>query len=157
MQPDERVFREHIAKGPFLSGVERGRWRLISIDWPHAIIAVSAAPRENGLAEYALRFELSDYPQSGPTAQPWNVEKNIPLESEKRPCGKSRVSLAFRDGPALYLPCDRKSIEGHENWRMQHPSMIWSPDGDITQYLRIVYELLNSRDYMGPRCPTVPA
>jgi hypothetical protein len=35
---------------------------------------------------------------------------------------------------------------------IQHPSMVWNPDGDITQYLRIVHDLLNSNDYTGPRC-----
>jgi hypothetical protein len=33
--------------------------------------------------------------------------------------------------------------------------MIWQPTGDITQYLSILYELLNSGDYTGPR--DVPA
>lgn len=155
MGPDERVFRAHIAAGPFQSGVDRGRWRLLEIAWPHALIAVSAAPRAGGPEAYELRFECSNYPQSPPTAAPWDVERRAPLEHRRWPGGRSRVPLAFnpswKGGQCLYLPCDRLSIEGHDPWRVQHPSMIWSPDRDITQYLRVVHELLTSRDYTGPR------
>ena len=44
MGPDERAFREDVERGPFLSGVDRGRWRLVAIDWPLADIAVIEQP-----------------------------------------------------------------------------------------------------------------
>jgi hypothetical protein len=111
--------------------------------------------RPGGLAEYALRFELTDYPQTPPTAQPWDAVRNAPLDPARWPGGRSRIAPAFnpgwKGGQCLYLPCDRLSIEGHDGWRSQHPLMIWSPAGDITQYLRIVHDLLTSSDYSGPR------
>ena len=74
---------------------------------------------------------------------------------ERWPGGKTRVSRSFKpgwkDGQCLYLPCDRLSIEGHDGWRTEYPSMIWSPASDITLYLRIVHDLLNSSDYSGSR------
>lgn len=152
MTVSEKVFRAHLENGPFQSGVARKSWRFISINWPHAIIAVSAATRKEAATEFYLRFELTDYPQTVPTAQSWDNEKNMLLEPNNRPCG-GRVSMAFRTdweaGQALYLPCDRRAIMTHPDWRDKHPSMIWSPAGDITQYLRIVYDLLNSQDYSG--------
>lgn len=155
MSPAERVFRSHLQAGPFVSGVDRGRWRLLSIAWPFAVIAVSAADRPSGPKEYALRFELSNYPQSPPTACPWDPEAERRLPPEHRPHGKHRVPMAFRtdwkDGQCLYLPVDRGAIEGHDGWRKKHPEMIWSPRGDICQYLRLVHELLNSEDYTGVR------
>lgn len=155
IRPDERVFRDHIEQGLFQSGVDRGRWRLIAIEWPYAVIAISAAERPRGPREYVFRFELSNYPQIAPTAQPWDTGKKSCLEHNKWPFGRSRLPLAFnpgwKGGTCLYLPCDRLSIEGHDGWRTQHPFMIWSANGDITQYLRIVHELLNSSDYTGPR------
>lgn len=155
MGADERVFRAHLDAGPFQSGVERGRWRLLSLAWPHAVIAVRAAERPGGPTEYALRFELTNYPQTPPTAQPWDPERTAPLQPARWPGGRSRIPPAFnpgwKSGQCLYLPCDRQAIEGHDGWRSQHPSMIWSPAGDITQYLRIVYDLLTSSDYSGPR------
>ena len=154
-RPDERVFLDHVGRGAFQSGVARGCWRLISVDWPHALIAVAAAPRPNGPKEYALRFELTNYPQTAPTARPWDAESNNPLADGKRPHGRSRVPMAFRTdwkgGIALYIPCDRQAIEGHDGWRNQHPSMIWDPSKNITLYLKVVHELLNSSDYTGLR------
>lgn len=152
---DERVFRSHLAAGPFQSGLDRGRWRLLSIEWSYALMAIRAADRVSAPSEYALRFECTNYPQSPPTAQPWDADRDIPLPPEHWPSGTRRVPLVFnpgwKDGQCLYLPCDRLSIEGHDAWRTQHPSMIWSPESDITHYLRIVHDLLNSSDYSGPR------
>lgn len=156
--PDERTFRAHIKAGAFLRGQARGRWRLIKVDWPHAVIAVSAAPRVGSPEEYGFRFELTNYPQSPPTAQPWDIEHERPLETTRWPTGRSRLAGAFNPAwnvQALYLPCDRLAIAGHDAWAVQHPSMIWQSTGDITQYLRIIHELLNSGDYTGAR--DVPA
>ncbi len=156
MTLEERAFRSHIEKGPFRSGVAQGHWRLISINWPFTTIAVSAASRPNGPSEYAFRFNLTNYTQMAPTACPWNCENDTPLEDGKRPHGGDRVNLAFRtdwkNGIALYLPCDREAMDaGHAGWQNTHPWMLWNPNGDITQYLRIIHDLLNSKDYKGPR------
>jgi len=155
MDIDETVFRTHLESGPFLSGVDRGRWQLVALTWPHAIIAVSAARRPGAPTSYAFRVECTGYPQAPPTAQPWSVEANTPLPANRWPAGRSRIPLAFnpswKSGQCLYLPCDRLSIEGHDPWRAQHPSLIWSPDRDITHYLRVIHELLNSSDYSGVR------
>jgi hypothetical protein len=53
----------------------------------------------------------------------------------------------WKQGTALYLPCDRVSREGHDNWRTETPTMIWRPERGIMQYLEIVHELLNCGDY----------
>jgi hypothetical protein len=155
MLPDERVFRAHVAAGPFQSGVDRGRWRLLSITWPYAIISVSADERPGAPSEYAFRFECSNYPQTAPTAQPWDVARDVALDHTHWPGGRERLAFAFnpgwKGGQCLYLPCDRLSIEGHDAWRNQYPAMMWSPTGDITQYLRIVYDLLHSSNYTGLR------
>lgn len=155
VRADERVFRAHLEDGPFLSGVDRGRWRPVSVNWPFAVIAVSAAPRAGVPGEYAFRFELTNYPQCAPAARLWDAARDAPLEFKNYPTGRHRAQMAFRidwnNGQALYLPCDRIAIQGHEAWRTQHPSMIWSSADDITKYLRIIYDLLNSNDYTGVR------
>lgn len=158
MAPDERAFRADVAGGAFLLGAARGRWRLVSIAWPHAVVAIGAAPRPGSPSEYGFRFELTNYPQTPPTAQPWDLERDVPLEPGRWPTGRHRLAGAFNPGwnaTALYLPCDRLAIAGHDPWRTQHPHLIWSPAGDVTQYLRILHELLNSADYSGAR--DVPA
>ena len=147
----ESVFRTHLSNGPFQNGVARNRWRLYDdFNWPTAIIAVTASRRVKSPDEFLIRFDLTNYPQDAPTADLWDIEKNMKLDISKRPQGERRVALAFRaDRNSLYLPCDRQEILGHPDWRNLHPSMLWSPDGDITQYLRIVYDLLNCSDYTG--------
>jgi hypothetical protein len=153
----ETVLRAHLDGGPFRSGVDRGRWRLVALAWPHVVIAVSAAERAGAPSEYAHRFECTGYPQTAPTAQPWSEADDEPLAYDRWPGGRLRVPAAFnpgwKSGQALYLPCDRLAIEGHDPWATQHPSMIWSPRRDITQYLHVIYELLNSSDYSGLRRP----
>jgi hypothetical protein len=155
MGPDEKVFRMHIERGLFQNGVDRQKWRLLSIDWPYVLIAIRAAARERAPSEYTFRFECSNYPQSAPTAQPWDSEHETPLELKLWPTGRSRALKAFnpewKNGQCLYLPCDRLSMEGHDPWHSQYPSMIWSSTSSITLYLGIIYELLNSNDYTGNR------
>lgn len=156
MRPDEKTFRAHLKDGAFESGVDRGRWRLLSIDWPHAVIAVSAAERDGAPGEFAFRFELLNYPAQLPTAQPWDADAKGPLAFAKWPGGINRIAGAFnpgfKSGTCLYLPCDRHAFDsGHQAWRTQHPEMIWTASSDITHYLGIIYDLLQSRDYKGLR------
>ena len=77
--------------------------------------------------------ERGGYPALAPTARPWDAERNVPLPFDRWPRGKGgRVGAVFRpdwkEGTALYLPCDRVSREGHENWRTETPTMIWRPE-----------------------------
>jgi hypothetical protein len=55
----------------------------------------------------------------------------------------------WKSGQCLYLPCDRMSIDGHDQWRSQHPSRLWQPMRGVICYLEQIYELLNQGDYTG--------
>jgi hypothetical protein len=151
--PDERAFAADIAKANFRLAVAENRWRILRMDWPHVCIAVKARDGR----EHVLRFDCQSYPETPPTAGPWDLEQNKILDFNKWPKGNGgRVSAVFRPdwkcGSALYLPCDRVSIEGHDNWRMQMPSKIWNPAKGIVQYLELVHELLNCPDYQAVVC-----
>jgi hypothetical protein len=153
----EQAFLADTRKAKFELGFDKRRWRLIegAAEWPAVCIAVSAAPRPNAPDEYAFRFDLSGYPELAPTARLWDTQKGAPLIREKWPGGKGRVIVAFNPdwnaGTAVYLPCDRVALVGHDAWRQQHPHLLWSPNGDITQFLWILYDLLNSSEYEGLR------
>jgi hypothetical protein len=151
MRPDERTFRSHIDAGPFQSGSDRRDWRLVSIEWPFAVIAVSAPARPSGPLEVGLRFELSDYPQQLPTSQPWDLDANAPLANERWPTGgqASEVFNPAWNQSALYIPCDRVALQGHEAWTAQYAEYLWDPTRDITHYLRVVRDVLNSPGYTG--------
>lgn len=147
MTPDERALRADVAKAPFRLGVVEKRWVLLSIAWPHVHIAVTA---RDGRA-FTLRFNCSGFP-GAPTAGLWDIARNaMPQDPDWPRSGGGRMGAVFRrdwkGGTALYLPCDREAIAGHENWRTEMPSKIWRPSAGITQYLELVYELLNSNDY----------
>ena len=154
MAPDEKALRADLAKAPFRAGAADGRWRLIEIAWPHVFIAVTAKDGR----EYVLRFNASGFPASPPTAGPWDMTRNAVLAFDLWPRSKGGrlgavFNLNWKGGTALYLPCDRESIAGHDNWRNELPSKIWQPATGINQYLELVHELLNCADY----CPPVGA
>ena len=147
--PDERAFEADVANAAFRLGQAEGQWRLLTTMWPFVFISVTA---KDGRA-YTLRFNCAGYPQTPPTAGPWDIERNTVLAFDLWPRGLSgRVKAVFRtdwkNGTALYLPCDRESIAGHPNWSTEMPSKIWRPVDGILQYLELVYELLQSRDYV---------
>ena len=153
--PDSRAFEADVTKAAFRLGEVDKRWRHIETAWPFVLIAITARDRQ----EYALRFNCLGYPQIAPTGGPWDQTRNAILEFDCWPRGKGgRVSAVFRtdwkDGAALYLPCDRESLTGHDNWRHEMPSKIWRPEDGIVQYLELVHGLLNCRDYASPTCTT---
>jgi len=99
-----------------------------------------------------MRFHCDNYPNTPPNGTFWDFERDERLSADKWPKGSGRVEASlkptWKDGMALYLPCDRMSIEGHDNWRAEHPSKIWNPQRGIVQYLEIVHDILQSRDYV---------
>lgn len=151
MSPDERALRRDLAAGRFVSGQTLGRWKLVRIAWPYVTITVTALDGQT----YGLRFHCVDYPATAVTAQPWDEIEERPLPANRWPSGHSRIPLAFnpgwKQGQCLYLPCDRLSIEGHDNWRSEHPALLWEPAKGICKYLGVVHQMLNSADYGGRR------
>lgn len=149
LRPDEVALQRDLGSGRFMLGIVSGRWRLLDVAFPYALIAVTASDG----TELALRFECGGYPRVATTARPWDPSTNQPLARGKWPRGRSRIPLAFnpdwKAGTCLYLPCDRQSIEGHDHWHNQHPALLWEPAKGITKYLGIVHQLLNSADYGG--------
>lgn len=150
--PDERAFLADLDRAPFLLGVAEGRWKLLSMQGVIAVICVTAKDGR----EYALRFDVSGYPQAPPTARLWDAENNAPLARSRWPRSirGGRIGAVFRSdwkaGTALYLPCDRAAIDGHDGWRVQMPSKIWRPAIGIIHYLEQVHELFHCADYAAP-------
>lgn len=149
--PDERAFAADVARAPFRLGAAAGKWRLIGLAWPFALIGVAARDGQ----EYVLRLDCAGYPRQAPTGGPWDLDTDRVLARERWPRGRGgRVTAVFRSdwkqGTALYLPCDRESLVGHDHWCREMPSKIWRPAAGIVQYLERVHELLQSSDYAPP-------
>lgn len=149
--PDERAFLSDVGKPAFRLAEAEGRWRTVATVWPYVLLTVRAADGRH----YTLRLNCAGYPQQAPTGGPWDQDRNAVLAFAQWPKSKGgRVSTVFRtewkNGTALYLPCDRESIAGHDHWRSEMPSKIWRPEVGVIQYLELVHELLNSPDYSAP-------
>lgn len=155
MPPDRLVLEAALAASSFRAGELEGRWRIVAMTWPHALIAVSAPPNPNAPAEFCFRFDCTGYPQLPVSAQPWNLQTNGPLAPKDWPAGGAIVASVFRpewrEGRCLYLPCDRLSIEGHPDWITVHPSRLWNPTRGIVCYLEQLYDLFHQSDYSGIR------
>jgi hypothetical protein len=140
----ERLERD-LSSGRFLAGAARGRWSLVKTDWHYALIAITARDGRS----FTLRFDCTGYPDVPPTATLWDVEQDCQLPGAHWPRG-GRVSQVFnpgwKAGNALYLPCDRQSIEGHSNWLSEHPWLIWNPTRGLLQYIEAVCEVLQSKE-----------
>lgn len=151
MAPDENALRADVAKATFRLGAAEKRWRLLKVEWPYVFIAITAKDSR----EYLLRFNCAGFPVTPPTAGPWDVGRNAVLAQDLWPRSSGgRLGAVFnpgwKGGIALYLPCDRETIVGHEAWTTQMPSKIWRPSSGLVQYLEIVHELLNCSDYTPP-------
>lgn len=149
--PDERALRADLARAAFRLAEIQGRWHLRQLTWPFAQIAVTARDGR----EFTLRFNCTGYPEAPPTATLWDPAADRQLSFDRWPRSRGgRVAAVFnpgwKSGCALYLPCDRESYVGHDAWRTQLPSKIWRPREGVIQYLEIVHELLNCRDYTAP-------
>ncbi len=155
LPPDRVLLEQDLAAPESRCGEVEGRWRRVSLNWPYLILAVSAPERPGSPSEFDFRFECTGYREKPATAQPWDLQTNSPLPAARWPTGPAIVASVFRpdwkQGQCLYLPCDRMSIEGHENWRNQHPSRLWQPARGILCYVEQIYELLNESDYSGIR------
>lgn len=153
MAPDERAFRAHVSAGRFSVGVDASEWRLVGeITWPHAVVAITAAPRMGAPEEYAFRFELSGYPNTPATAAVWNATENRLATETERPkvtYSPSPFRSDWLNGTALYIPCDRLALPGHTHWLVDHSGDLWEPAKGISKYLTYVRARLNEDAYVG--------
>lgn len=154
MRPDERALREHLAGGRFQAGAAAGRWRLIEVAWPYALIAVSAADRPDSPSEFVIRFELTGYPYTAPTGGLWDIASDSSLPADQRPKGERAAVLFRTDGwtggaTAMYAAWDRIGLQSHSDWAQKHPLEAWNPTRDISFILSRVHEVLNADDYLG--------
>ncbi|MEP7127883.1 MAG: hypothetical protein ABI729_03405 [Chitinophagales bacterium] len=157
MRPDLQIFNSHVGEAAFQIGNEEGRWGILddSVErpaWPFVIIWIGAASKNEWPDKQYLKFNLENYPEQAPTACPWDIAKNERLANDKWPRGVNEVSKVFNPewngGVALYAPCDRIAMIGHEAWKAKHLHLWWQSSFKITVYLKFVHYLLNTKDYV---------
>ena len=150
MKPNESLLKAHLEGAPFLAGVDCGKWSLHSVgDLTFPVIWVRGDTRLVQAGRVYLRFDTSGYPQQAPTGCPWDVSKNCKLAPGLWPKGASASTVfnpAWKDD-ALYAPCDRVAMQGHDTWRGLCPQWWWQPSFTIGVYLEFVHVCLNPADY----------
>lgn len=148
MAPDEQSLRADLTSARFLSGEDRNRWQFKKLEWPYLYVNVTTRDDH----EFTLRLNCSGFPSSAPTGTFWDLVTNCQLAFDQWPQGGERIRLAFKpdwkNGSALYIPCDRESFVGHDSWASQYPQLIWKPAKGISHYLEVVHGLLQSCDYV---------
>lgn len=155
MEQSRLLFIEHVTDIEFQLHEVKGYWG-IAVDpqfpqWPIVKMWVKAPQKIASSGRVYLCFDLSGYPAVAPTSIPWDIESNSRLSNDKWPKDSvpgSPISVAFNpnwlNGVALYLPCDRKAIMGHDPWRTQCPEWYWQATFKINKYLQCVYETLRT-------------
>ncbi len=155
LPPDRALLEQDLSAPEFRCAEIEGRWRAVAIRWPHVLVAVSAPARPQAPIEYCFRFECSGYRQNPATAQLWDLAGDSPLAVARWPTGSVHLTAVFRpdwkQGQCLYIPCDRMSIDGHDNWRSEYPDRLWQPQRGLVSYLEQIYEFFHQSDYSGVR------
>jgi hypothetical protein len=152
LSAEERAFRDHVERPDFQLGVLKGQWRVLRVAWPTADIGITACDG----TEWGFKFLLDGYPARLPNARPCDVRSGVPLGGDRWPRGSGRVAAVFNPGwnpGALYLPCDRLALPGHNQWVSQHPHLLWPPAHGIIHYVEIIHDLLSSAAYCPPVRP----
>lgn len=151
MGPDEALFREHLEADSFQVGLAREKWGLEGgpekIIWPAPIFWVQSHKRFVTAGRLYLQLNLSNYPQQAPTGCPWNIDNNGRLDNSQWPKGGGNVSRVFNPGwnaSALYAPCDRIAMNGHDAaWKDKLSAWWWTPTFTFVRYLEFVHITLN--------------
>jgi hypothetical protein len=145
-----------LASGDFQAGADAGLWRLVSLTWPHLMVAITAA---NG-SELGMRIVADGYPRLAPGGQPWDLQADAPLPVCRWPAGGSaalvfRADWSVQNKNAPYLACDRTGLATHPAWAAQHPDRAWHPGRTIAFYLREIHRELQAAALPPPGTGTV--
>jgi hypothetical protein len=149
MNPDEKLFFEHLDNIEFQLGVQDLNWGIYNEnkEWPYKVLWIKSKIMINTCERIDLLFDLDKYPSEAPTSCPWDIQKDTKLIDSEWPKGNQSINTAFnpkwKSGVALYIPCDRVATNIHGNWKEDYPDIWWTPDKTITHYIKTVYRLLN--------------
>jgi len=162
--PDKRQFYADCESAAFRAGVLRGQWDFAEAacvpeadSWPKAYFWLKAMPREQSPDRYYVIVDGEGYRTVSPTATFWDPDAKAALADGARPTFRpgSRAAKIFRtdweQGRAFYHPYDRVAASGHPNWRTEIPSVIWTEDHTIVDFLAAFQPLLQGGDYLGVR------
>lgn len=145
MGPDEKALVEDLESDRFVSGVDRGYWRLVARE---GIVVTFDLAAKNG-RRVGVRLDCSGYAGAAPTGQLWSIPDDAPLPLALWPQG-GRASAVFNPswstqfGGAFYFPYDRRALDGHDGWTSAHPGHVWDLDKTVVDVLYLLREILRT-------------
>jgi hypothetical protein len=162
-QPDKRLFEADLASAEFRNGMVNGWWGVPDdgtlpagvLVWPRIVLWIAAAPRNDAPERYYLSLDLAGYRSAAPTGTFCDPATGSMLEAAKRPKGRAETRFArvfrtdWKGGRAFYHPYDRVAANGHKDWSLTQPHLVWTANHTIVDYLAEFHALLNSGDYLG--------
>jgi len=137
---NEHLFRKHLARGRFQSGVDQGLWRLLSISWPEIFIALRQKEHRGRCEEALVRLGLKSYPQRAPIVQLWDGDRLTKVEPEDWPRWFADFVMEHYGsfGVIEAASYSRKLLQISETVARrlkQEEVSAWDSSGDITQSL----------------------
>lgn len=146
MNPDEKALVDDLSSARFLSGVDRGYWRLAARE---GVLVTFDLAAKNG-RRLGVRLDCTGYPGVAPNGQLWSIADDAPLPESQWPQG-GRASQVFNpvwcrsiEAMAFYFPYDRRAIEGHDPWAVDHPGHAWHIDKTVVDVLYLLREVLRT-------------
>lgn len=153
---NERLFRKHLTRGRFQSGVDQGLWRLVGLRWPEATFAVRREECRGRSPEALVRFQLDKYPQSAPVIDLWDIDRQRTIEPIQWPnwfrnfVVRHYPSFAVIE-PRPYSPAVLEISEEIARRLKEAERESWDSSGDITQCLiRLLTSFRSDRSEIGP-------
>lgn len=135
---NEKVFRKHLRQSRFQAGVDRGLWRLVSINWPNAVIALGTSKHNS--TEHFVRFRLESYPAKPPGVELWNQKHQASVPDD---CWPVWFNLFIAEAYPHLIAVDPKpysadllQLSVSIAARKEHACLAaWDVGGDLTQCL----------------------
>lgn len=136
----------------FQGGVSAGMWRVVSLDWPALVVAITAGDGN----EVGMRLLVDGYPVQPPAGQPWHLQDSALLPQEFWPISTLAVATFRKDwspanGNAPYAACDRVGLSTHPDWATNNPERAWNPGRTIAFYLSEMHRELQCASVPQPR------
>jgi hypothetical protein len=143
--PARRRLERDIQSADFDSGARAGLWRLVALQWPRLIVAVTAGDSH----QLGMQIAVDGYAGLAPGGKLWDLESDTPLPFSRWPVGGYTAQVFRRDwpnadSPAPYMACDRAGLAGHPGWATEHPARAWHPGRTIAFYLRQIHHELRA-------------
>jgi hypothetical protein len=149
---NETIFRKHLQRSRFQAGIDKRLWRLVSINWPHVVIALRVEGKDD-VREQCVRFRLDTYPAATPTIELWDQEHQRVIPCWEWPAWFTEfVTGAYPHLVVLDpLPYSTEVLDlslSIAHLRKQNDGKFWNPAADITQCLAPLINHFLNRDLL---------